>query len=304
MNILLSINRVCCPKNSFPSLRITETRKALGQAHGEHFKGLILDLIEARTDVLHSEFNSLNDEYTERVRRYALAATEVYTPQIYEEVIATAEVCEVPYWKMIVCGGFTDVLDVFRIDLSTKQVRDHAECTTPIQAAAKTISGTWDSNSKALDAAVLLPREPRDTEISSISKGAAKRVFSRSICQAWPGAGFVHLAMVPSPLFIALVLRSNGSLADSVAGGLVSYITATGRDGDRRLGRGTRSGRGLRQGLYALVSGLGNSRRAFTAVPLLCAGSGPGGGRGADPKAFCRVSPRPQRGNQPRTRNL
>ena len=167
-NVVVLINQVVFPMNSFPSLHLAGTRTEMGRVHGEHFKSLILSLIEARTEVLRSEFPSLTEERLSRTCMYAMEATKKFTPKVYEEVRATAEACGVAEWKMIICGGYTDLLDVFRIGLNSAAVGDHSECTTLVQSAGGTILGTWDSNSTALDSAVLLQRSPIDIDVSSI----------------------------------------------------------------------------------------------------------------------------------------
>ncbi len=154
--------------NEFPVLKLEGTREEMGAAHGEHFRELIVGLIQSRTDILYSEFPALTIGRLEEVCSSSIEVTQKYTPSIFREVKATARACNVPAWKLIVCGGYTDLLDVFRMQFKLTNSDDISECTTLINPADGVVLGTWDSNPEALDCAVVLQREPIDISISSV----------------------------------------------------------------------------------------------------------------------------------------
>lgn len=153
---------------TLPVFELIGPRQEMGRAHGEEFADIIVDLVGARTESIFSTFPSLSSDQLEDYCKTAMDVVKRFTPRVFEEVSATAESSGVDSWQLIISGGYTDLIDVIRANLDGGKEIDQSECTTFVDPVSGTISGTWDSNVEALNAAVLFRRKPADSAITSI----------------------------------------------------------------------------------------------------------------------------------------
>jgi len=139
-----------------PFLRVSGEPEDMGRLHGQHFTRKIRNLYDHRIAILLDADKALSRE---DVRDIALILWETvckFDHNIATEVEATAQASGLHPWQMVVAGGYTDLLDL----LSPSAGGKHHECTTAIDPSEGFLYGTWDSHPSAMDALVLLQRDP------------------------------------------------------------------------------------------------------------------------------------------------
>ena len=156
-------------KGEIPFLSLSGSRAEIGQAHGEEFRTEIRNLIDSRTHLLLGYFPQLTKEGLSEVCKTAFDYVRRDTPEVYLEVSATAKASGSLEHDMIVCGGYTDLLDYFRFKYPKNHFDDPGECTTLLDVKNGMIWGTWDSNPEAMDCSVLLRRSFKNRDLTVLS---------------------------------------------------------------------------------------------------------------------------------------
>lgn len=143
-------------EDSVPFLRISGEPEDMGRLHGQKFARKIRNLYDDRLTILLESNKAL---LREDVKDFALILWDTvckFDHQIAVEVEATAQASNLQPWQMVVAGGYTDLLDL----LSPSNKGKHHECTIAINPSAGFLAGTWDSHPSAVDALILLQRDP------------------------------------------------------------------------------------------------------------------------------------------------
>jgi Acyl-coenzyme A:6-aminopenicillanic acid acyl-transferase len=141
----------------------------MGEQHGEAAADLIADLFATRFELLVHQMaaavpaGAASDaaRQVESWTRALVGEIVTHLPDVATELTAVARASSLQPWKLIVAGGYTDVLG----GLVTPRHQRHAsECTIVamrgIRGGGTIIAGTWDSHASASPALVLLRRQP------------------------------------------------------------------------------------------------------------------------------------------------
>lgn len=139
-----------------PFLKVSGEPEDMGRLHGQHFSRKIQNLYEHRFAILLETNDSISRG---DVRDFALTLWETvckFDRHIANEVEATAQASGLLPWQMIVAGGYTDLMDLISPNSGSK----YHECTIVIDPSVGFLGGTWDSHYSAMDALILLQRDP------------------------------------------------------------------------------------------------------------------------------------------------
>ena len=158
-------------KPPFWHLQLRGTARQMGSQHGEALREQIRALADERLDIIVSSHSSLRVDVVERCAQEVLLETRRVLPVIFEESQATAHAAGIDHWRLLVAGGFSDI-----IDTSLRAVRGSSlegECTVWPERSSRALRylvGTWDTHASAARALVLVERSPdRGTPVVALS---------------------------------------------------------------------------------------------------------------------------------------
>jgi isopenicillin-N N-acyltransferase like protein len=141
----------------------------MGEQHGEAAADLVAELFATRFELLTRQMAAA---FPERPGSSIERQITGWTTDLFRQIVAqlpdvAAEVTGVSRgsglepWKLVVAGGYTDVLGGL---VSPRHQQAACECTVVAMRAAHgggaVIAGTWDSHASAAPALVLLRRQP------------------------------------------------------------------------------------------------------------------------------------------------
>ncbi|AGF80095.1 putative choloylglycine hydrolase (plasmid) [Desulfocapsa sulfexigens DSM 10523] len=141
-----------------PFLKISGSPKEMGLTHGETYRNLIGTLFEIRHELLLKGAKGSDENKIEDIAYSFWKYISNFDKPLAIELESTAKAANILPWKLVVAGGFTDLMDA----LSTTIHPDYHECTVAIDPAKGFIAGTWDSHPEAGEALILLERHPNN----------------------------------------------------------------------------------------------------------------------------------------------
>lgn len=143
-------------------IELQGTPAEMGEQHGETLRDAINELAESRFILANSRLGGAASALLRDVSLGLAWQTQQSLPDVYKETAATARAAGLPYWKLVLAGAFSDVLDIASRRIGSS-VKPPAECTI---AGLKlddgpAIVGTWDSHGSARGGLALCLRKPR-----------------------------------------------------------------------------------------------------------------------------------------------
>jgi hypothetical protein len=148
------------PAAFIPTVTISGTPQAMGEAHGETLREEIRDLVQSRTGMLMRLVPSATLDDVAWVSGEMWRQVQSALPALAREVEATARTAGVSPAELVVAGGYTDVCDALAAITRTVRTEVIDECTVAESSDPPFIVGTWDTHRSAVAALVLLRRVP------------------------------------------------------------------------------------------------------------------------------------------------
>ncbi|WP_417077600.1 C45 family autoproteolytic acyltransferase/hydolase [Micromonospora profundi] len=142
-------------------ITLTGSPKEMGAQHGSLLREQIGNLAEIRCELLGRLYGLAALETAKLVAESMCSVMAKRTPEALAETTATARSAEIPFWKLLVAGAFSDISDVVSRTFRIKP-NPHLECTLlPLRTSkGVVILGTWDSHASAVDSLILCRRQP------------------------------------------------------------------------------------------------------------------------------------------------
>ena len=145
-------------------LRVQGEYFLMGEHHGEEFCSIISELAEERIDIICSTYPQVKRDLLRQVSENILADIQKQVKEVYDELKGIACGANIPLWKVVVAGGFSDIIhrSSFIVDNMTNNYL--YECTIlPVrnELGQVLLAGTWDSHATAESALVLIERRPK-----------------------------------------------------------------------------------------------------------------------------------------------
>lgn len=145
------------------------SHEELGLQHGEAFRVKIHDLANERLNILHELVEKTSTEQIKTVTGEILMQIEIQVPEVLKEIRAIGVGADIELWKLIIAGGYSDVLHRLSDSKEIYSISQKPnECTiVPIkQNKNLLIAGTWDSHASAESSLVLIKRIPNKGPIT------------------------------------------------------------------------------------------------------------------------------------------
>lgn len=135
------------------------TPEEMGEQHGSRLRSEIRALAESRMDYSLNILGRGSAAILEDVCRQFERAVQRLLPEVYVETAATARAAGLAYWKLILAGALSDVLDVAarKTGASPYVV---SECSLSVMRSERgpVVAGTWDSHASAGQGLILCRR--------------------------------------------------------------------------------------------------------------------------------------------------
>ena len=142
-----------------PHIVLHGSPKEAGWVHGEVLREQIHALFEVRMglvrDLTQAPLNDVQDECEDILRQI-----KYLLPEVAEEVAATAQAANIDTWKLVLSGGFSDVLDrCSTSDGTNTQANECSLIVTTDEEGQPLLVGTWDTHGSAQDSLVSVERQ-------------------------------------------------------------------------------------------------------------------------------------------------
>ena len=139
-------------------ISLSGTPEEVGYKHGEVLRSNIRSLFDMRYSII-LESTRASSETICQVCKEILFHTKRHLPKTSEEILATSKAANIEPWKLVVAGGFSDVLD--QCGKLTGVETNSNECSLisiTLGDGRPLLVGTWDSHASAQDSLILVDR--------------------------------------------------------------------------------------------------------------------------------------------------
>jgi isopenicillin-N N-acyltransferase like protein len=129
---------------NFPIIQYAEkaSPRQCGRQHGEQWRIAIQDLIQIRTGLMREKNPQLNPELIAELAAKQWSITQVYDPELTEELIGIAEGASVSHQEIVILNNYTDFRDI--------QISEQGCSAICVQRNGQRIAGqTWDMHGSA-----------------------------------------------------------------------------------------------------------------------------------------------------------
>jgi hypothetical protein len=183
-----------------PVLELAGTPRQMGEKHGEFMKDQINALANERLEIILSRVRGADLQLIEDTARGVLQETERVAADSFAESEATARAAGLSHWKLLVAGGFSDILDVVARRMNVKAAT--SECSiwqTRSSDGTPRIVGTWDSHASARRSLIIVRRRPARA-VETIALSTAGWMMQQGVTSA--GLAFAIANMVARTEFL------------------------------------------------------------------------------------------------------
>jgi hypothetical protein len=143
-------------------LTVRGTPASMGLQHGESLRYEINRLADERIDVICTSHPMVTPSAVQLTAEETASEIARQVPHVYEESMSAARAANLPYWRLVVAGGYSDIDD--RVTALCGVPRPStSECTLfPLLNSYRqlVLAGTWDSHATAEPALALVRRKP------------------------------------------------------------------------------------------------------------------------------------------------
>lgn len=142
-----------------PHIVLQGSPREAGWAHGEVLRKQIHALFDVRMGLVRELTQASPDEVQNECEDILSQIRELL-PEVAEEVAATSQAASIDTWKLVLSGGFSDVLDrCSSPDGSNTPAQECSLIVTADDEGQPLLVGTWDTHGSAQDSLVSVKRQ-------------------------------------------------------------------------------------------------------------------------------------------------